>query len=79
MQKGLCPYEYMIDWEKFDETSLPEKEDLYSHLNMEDLTDADYIHTKRVSKDFIIRNSGDYHDLYVQSNLLSLADVFKNF
>ena len=42
----------MDDWEKFNETSLPEKEDFYSHLNMEDSTDADYAPTKRVCKDF---------------------------
>ena len=38
LQKGVYPYEYMDDWEKFNETSLPEKEDIYSHLNMEDIT-----------------------------------------
>ena len=68
----------MNDWEKFGETSLPEKEDFYSHLNMEDITDADYGHTKRVCKDFEIKKLGEYHDLYVQSNTL-LADVFENF
>ena len=48
-------------------TSLPEKEDFYSHLNMEDITDVDYTHTKRVCKYFEIKNSGEYHDLYGQS------------
>ena len=42
----------MDDWEKFNETSFSEKENVYSHLNMEDITDADYIHAKRVCKDF---------------------------
>ena len=42
----------MDDWEKFNETSLPEKEDFYSHLKMVDITDADYKHAKGVSKDF---------------------------
>ena len=63
MQKGVCPYEYMDDWERFNETSLPEKEDFYSHLNMEDITDANYAHTKIVCKDFEIKNIGEYHDL----------------
>ena len=54
MQKGVYPYEYMDDWEKFNETLLPEKEDFYSHLNMEDIN-ADYAHAKRVSKDFEIK------------------------
>ena len=44
------------DWEKFSETSLPEKEDFYSHLNMEGITDADYVHAKRFCKDFEIKN-----------------------
>ena len=52
--KGVHPYEYIDDWGKFNETSLPEKEDFYSHLSMEDITDADYAHAKRVYKDFEI-------------------------
>ena len=79
LQKGVYPYEYMDVWEKFDETSLPEKEDFYSHLSMEDITDADYAHAKRVCKDFEIKSLGEYHDLYVPSNTLLLADVFGNF
>ena len=69
----------MDDWEKFNETSLPEKEDFYSHLNMEDITDADYVYAKKVCKDFWINNLEEYHDLYVQSDTLLLADVFENF
>ena len=46
---------------------------------MEDITDADYAHAKRVCKDFEIKSLGEYHDLYVQSNTLLLADVFENF
>ena len=45
----------MGEWEKFNETSVPETEDFYSNLNMEDITDADYIHAKRVCKDFEIK------------------------
>ena len=67
------------NWEKFNETSLPEKEDFYSHLNMEDITDADYVYAKKVCKDFWINNLEEYHDLYVQSDTLLLADVFENF
>ena len=69
----------MHDWEKFNETSLPEKEDFYSRLNMEDITDAYYDHAKRVCKGFEIKNLGEYHALYVQSDMLLLADVFENF
>ena len=79
MRKGVYAYEYMEYCKKLNETSLPEKEDFYSHLNMEDITDADYAHAKRVCKDFEIKHLGEYHDLYVQSDTLLLADVFENF
>ena len=69
----------MDDWKKFNETLLPEKEDFYSHLNVEDIADADYTHAKRVCKDFKIKNLLEYHDLYVQSDALLLADVFEKF
>ena len=46
----------MDNWEKFNETTLPEKEDFYSHLNIEDVTDGDYAHAKRVCEDFEIKN-----------------------
>ena len=69
----------MNDWEKFNETSLLEKQDFYSHLNMEDITDADYTHAKKVCKDFEMRKLGEYHDLYVQRNTLLLADVYEDF
>ena len=80
MKKGVYPYECTDDWQKFNETSLTEKEDFYSHLNMEDITDLDYADTKRVCKDFEIKHLGEYYDSYVQSDdTLSLADVFENF
>ena len=78
LRKGVYPYEYMDDWEKFNETSLPGKDDFYSQLNLEDTTDADYAHAKRVCKDFEIKNVGEYHDLYVQIDTLLLADLFEN-
>ena len=55
----------MDDWEKFNETSLPEKED--------------YVHAKRVYKDLEIKNLREYHEFYVQSDTLFFADVFGNF
>ena len=79
LRKGVYPYEYMDSWEKFNETSLPIKEDLYSHLNMEDIEDIDYRHGNNVFNNFKLNNLGDYHDLHVQSDTLLLADVFENF
>ena len=55
------------------------KEDFSSHLNMEDIIHAEYAHAKRVCKDYKIKDSGEYHDFYVQSDTLLLADVFENF
>ena len=74
LQKGVYPYEQMDDWEKSNETSLPERYYFYSHLNMSDITDADYTHAKIVCK-----HLGEYCDLYIQSDTLLLADVFENF
>ena len=61
--------------EKVQLSKLPGKEDCYSHLNVEDITDADYGYAKRVCKDFEINDLEEYHDLYVQSDTLLLADV----
>ena len=69
----------MDDWDKFNEISLPENEDFYSHLNMEDIADVAYPHVKKVSKGFEIKTLGEYQDLYVRCKTLLLADVFENF
>ena len=66
----------MNDWEEFTKTSLPEE--FYSNLNMEDITDADYIFAKRVCQDFEIKNLGEYHNLYFKSDTLLLTNVFEN-
>ena len=58
MRKSVYPYEYMDEWERFNETKLSEKEEFYSNLNVEDITDADYMHAKRICKDFEIKNLG---------------------
>ena len=79
LQRGIYPCEYLNDWEKINETIFLEKEDFYSRLNMEDIADADYTHTKRVCEDFEIKNLGEYYDLYVQSGTLLLVDIFENF
>ena len=78
LRKGLYPYQYMDEREKFNETSLPKKEEFYSNPNSEDITDADYRHAKRVCKDFEIKNLGEYHDLYLKSETLLLSNAFEN-
>ena len=79
LRKGTYPYEYIDSWERFDKTSLPDKEAFYSSLNMEGIASLDYRHAKRVYKVFKLKNLGDYHDLNVQGDTLLLADVFENF
>ena len=71
----------MDNWERFEETSLPNKESFYSNLNMENIDDIDYRHGhgNNVFKRFKLKNLGEYHDIYVQSDTLLLADVFENF
>ena len=69
----------MDSWKRFDEKLLPKKANVYSSLNMEDITDVDYRNAKRVFKIFNNKNIGEYHDLHAQSDTLLLSDVFENF
>ena len=62
LRKGAYSDEYMDDWEKCNKTILPEKEELYSNLNMEDIADADYMHAKRDCKEFEIKRLDEYHE-----------------
>jgi len=78
-KKGIYPYEYMDSWERFGETRLPDKEKFYSKLNHEHITDKEYVHAQAVWEAFGCKTLGDYHDLYVKTDVALLADVFKNF
>ena len=55
----------MINWNRFDETFLPSKEDFYNSLYMEGIADVNYRHAKNVFRDLNNKSIGDYHDLYV--------------
>lgn len=79
LQKGVYPYDYMTDEKVFEETQLPPKEKFYSELNECDITDEDYTHAKKVWDTFNIKNMGEYHDLYLETDVNLLADVFENF
>ena len=79
LRKGVYPYEYMDEWDKFNEKKLPCKESFYSNLTMEDISDTDYKHANNVFEKFNLNNLSDYHDLYVRSDTLLLANVFENF
>ena len=69
----------IYEWLRKTQWSIIKKETFYSHLNMENITEANCPHAKRVCKDFEIKNEEEYRDLYVQSNTLLLPDVFENF
>ena len=69
----------MESWEKFDETTLPPKEVFHSNLNLEDVSDEDNAHAQEVWDVFKIKNLGEYHNLYAQTDALLLAGVFENF
>ena len=78
-KKGIYPYEYMDSWGRFNETRLPDKEKFYSKLNDEHITDEEYVHAQTVWETFECKTLGDYHDLYVKTDVALLADVFENF
>ena len=78
-EKGVYPYDYMDAEEKFAEKRLPKREDFYSLLTDEDIFDEEYRYAQKVWDTFGIENMGQYHDLYLKSDVLILADVFQNF
>ncbi|CAH3181174.1 unnamed protein product, partial [Porites evermanni] len=78
-RKGVYPYDYVSSLDKLSETQLPPKEEFYSKLNDEDITDDDYQHAIKVWNTFKCKTIRDYHDLYLKSDVLLLADVFENF
>ena len=78
-QKGIFPYEYMTSIDKLREDKLPGKEDFYSTLYETDVTDEDYERAKKVRYHFIMKTMRDYHDLYLETDVLLLADIFESF
>ena len=78
-QKGIYPYDHMDSFDKFNETKLPVQQHFYSILNNEHISDEQYKHAQNVWDTFNLKTMGDYHDLYLKSDILLLADVFENF
>ena len=79
LRKGVYPYEYMDSIERLAEKKLPPKESFYSRLSGDGISDEDYEHAQRVWETFGMTTLRDYHDLYNQSDVLLLADIFENF
>ena len=79
IKKGIYPYEYMSEWDRFEETKLPPKEAFYSKLDVVGVRSENYEHACKVWKEFKIKNLGEYHDLYLKTDVILLANVFEAF
>ena len=79
IRKGVYPYEYMDSWDKFEETHLPGIDKFYSKLNMCGKNEVEYQHAQKVWNEFKLKNMGDYHDLYLETDVVLLANVSESF
>ena len=79
LRKDVFPYEHIEGFENFKETELPPKEKFYSKLSGCGISETDYEHAKKVWQTFNMKNMGDYHDLYLKTDVLLLASVFEGF
>ena len=77
--QGIFPYDYIDSVKKLEETRLPEKKHFYNHLTEQHVTQEDYQHAQEMWTAFNCQNLGDYHDLYMKTDVLLLADIFENF
>ena len=78
-RKGVYPYDWMDCFDKFSRDKLPPKEKFYNRLNETQISDEDYEHALNVWNQFNLKDMGEYHDLYLKSDVLLLADVFEKF
>lgn len=78
-RKGIYPFEYIDSFERFDETQLPPKEAFYNNLTREHISSEDYDHAQKVWEAFNCKALGDYHDVYLRTDVLLLADIFEAF
>ena len=79
LRKGVFPYDWFDGLDKLNKTQLPSKNEFYSILNDENISDNDYKHAQNVWETFNMETMRDYHNLYINSDVLLLADVFENF
>ena len=79
MRKGVYCYEYVNEPSKFNETTLPSIEQFFSRLTESNISEADYNHAQTVWNSLKIKNLGEYHDLYLKTDVVLLADVFEHF
>ena len=79
LRKGVYPYDYMSFWERFDEQELPPMTAFYNKLSENGISEEDYAHAQTVWETFCMTTMGNYHDLYLKTDVLLLSDVFENF
>ncbi len=79
IRKGVFCYDYWDGPQKASETKLPPREAFYSRLTEEHITEEDYQHAQKVWTTFELKTLGEYHDLYLKTDVLVLSDVFENF
>ena len=79
IRKGVYPYDYVDSPQKLCETVLPPREAFFSQLSQLDITEQDYQHANQIWQVFQCNTLGDYHELYIKTDVLLLADVFENF
>ena len=79
LKKGVYPYDYMNDWSRMEEMELPRKSAFYSKLSESHISNDEYDHAQQVWSAFGCKTLGDYHDLYMLTDVLLLADVFESF
>ena len=78
-RKGIYPYEYMDSLSKFNETQLPPIESFYSNLKSESVSQEDYSYAQEVWKKLNIQNLLHYTVVYMQTDIMHLADIFETF
>ena len=78
-RKGVYPYEFMDGFDKFEKKQLPKKASFFSRLNQEKVTDENYQRALKVWEEFSCQNMGEFHDLYLKTDVLLLADVMESF
>ena len=79
LKKGVYPYDYMNEWKKFDDRTLPSIEEFASKLRGTECDEQDYARAQAVWAAFRCKRMKDYHDLYLKTDVLQLADVFESF
>jgi len=79
LRTGVIPYDWFDSFGKLKETKLPPKEEFYAKWNDSEISDSDYEHAQKVWNHFGMKTFREYHDLYLKTDVLLLADFFENF